>query len=37
MVIDEILPNYITLKDVLMLTTCVIKENDKYYLQIFLK
>ena len=30
------IPNGFTLKNVVMLKTCVVKDNDKFYLQIFL-
>ena len=34
---DNKLPDYITLKNVVILITCVIKDNAKFYPQIFLK
>ena len=30
------IPNGFTLKNVVILMTCVVKDNDKFYLQIFL-
>ena len=34
---DDKLPDDITLKNVVILITCVIKDNGKFYLQIFLE
>ena len=34
---DDKLSNYITLKNVVILITCVIKEDAKFYPQIFLE
>ena len=31
------LPDYITLEKVVILVTCVIKDGDKFYLQLFLE
>ena len=33
---DDKLPDYITLKNVMILITCVIKDGTKFYPQIFL-
>ena len=34
---DDKLPDNVTLKNVVKLITCVIKDNDKFYPQIFLE
>ena len=34
---DDKLPDNVTLKNVAKLITCVIKDNDKFYPQIFLE
>ena len=34
---DDILPDYITLKNVVILTICIIKDDGKFYPQIFLE
>ena len=34
---DDKLSSYITLKNVMILITCVVKDGDKFYLQIFLQ
>ena len=34
---DHRLPEYITLKNVVILMTCIIKDDGKYYPQIFLE
>ena len=36
-VIDNKLPDDVALKNVVILMTCVIKENDKFYTKIFKK
>ena len=35
--IDDELPDYITLKDAVILMTCVIKDGDKFYHELFLE
>ena len=34
---DDKLPDHITIKNVVILITCVIKDNGKFYPQIFLE
>ena len=34
---DDKLPDYITLKDVVILITCIIKDDHKFYLEISLE
>ena len=34
---DDKLQDYITLKNVVILITCIIKDDDKFYQQIFLE
>ena len=34
---DDKLPHNITLKNAVILTTCVIKDSDKFYPQLFLE
>ena len=34
---DDELPDYITLKDAVILMTCVIKDGDKFYHELFLE
>ena len=35
--IDDELPDYITLKDAVILMACVIKDGDKFYQELFLE